>query len=163
MPPIVLIALLIGIPILLIFLIHSNAAMVFMALCAGFLLTQFVTDESTNILSSFFPHNGSLNSSIVQLSLLYAPVLFTALFMKKSVSGAKALFNIIPAAAVGIVGALLAVPLLPGGVQHNIVTTQAWTSIEQYQAFIVSAAVLVSLLSLWFSKPKPDKKSKHKK
>ena len=162
MPAIAIIALLIGLPILLIFLIHSNASMVFLALCAGFLLTQFIKDESTNILSSFFPTDGSLNSSIVQLTLLYAPALFTGIFMKKGVSGAKALLNIIPAAATGIVGALLAVPLLPGGIQHSIVTTEAWTSLEQYQAFIVSASVLITLLSLWFNKNKHDKKGKHK-
>jgi len=161
MAPLVTIALLVGAPVVLIFLLRANAAMVFLALCAGSVLTQFISSDATNILRSFIPASGTVNFSIIQLSLLYAPAFFTVLFMRKGVAGAKTLINLIPAAATGAVGALLAVPFLPGGVSHNITSSSVWSSLEQYQSVIVAVAVLISLFSLWFSKPKHSK-GKHK-
>ncbi len=162
MAPTAVIALLIGLPVVIIFLLRANAAVVFLALCAGSVLTQFVSGDSSSVFNSIIPASGTINFAIVQLSLLFAPAFFTALFMRKGVSGAKAMINLVPAAATGVVGALLAVPLLPGGIQHNIVATNVWSNIRQYQSVIVSAAVIVSVLSLWFNKPKHDKKGKHK-
>lgn len=162
MAPLVVIALLVGAPIVLIFLLRANAAVVFLALCAGSVLTKFISGDATNVFSSFIPANGSTNLSIIQLSLLYAPAFFTIVFMRKAISGAKAMINLVPAAATGAVGALLAVPLLPGGVSHNITTSSVWSSLKQYQSVIVAIAVLISLFSLWYNKPKHGKKSKHK-
>lgn len=162
MTPAVVIGLLIGLPIVFILLMRANAAIVFLALCAGSVLAQFVSDETFNIFSSFIPADGSTNLSIVQLSLMYLPVFFTALFTRKSISGAKTLTNLVPAIATGLVGALLAVPLLPGGVKYNVTSSEIWPVLEQYQGLIVAVAVLISLFSLWSTKPKHGK-GKHKK
>ncbi len=163
MAPIVIIGLLAGVPVAVIFLLKSNAAIVFLALCAGSLLAQFVTTDATNIFNSFLPRYGSISYSTIQLSLLFAPALFTAMFTRKSMSGPRAILNLGSAVAVGGVGALLAVPFLAGGVQHNITTTDVWFTLQQYQAAIVGAGVLVSLFSLWFMHPKhSDKRKKHK-
>ena len=152
----------IGIPVVLIFVMRANAALVFFALCAGSVLAQFVSADANNVFSSFFPANGTINFSIVQMFMLYAPAFFTVVFMRGSVSGTKNLINLIPAAAVGVVGALLAVPYLPGGVSHNITSSATWSSIEQYQSVIVAAAVLISLFGLWFNKAKSGKDKKKK-
>lgn len=162
MTPLLAIGLLIGLPIALILLLRANAAVVFLALGAGSILTQFASGETTNVFSSFIPADGSLNSSIVQLFMLYAPAGFTAIFMRKGVSGAKSIANLIPAAATGLVGALLAVPLLPGGVRHDVTSSELWPWLEQYQGVLVAVAVLISLFSLWYNKPKHGK-GKHKK
>lgn len=162
MTPLIILALIVGLPVLLTFLLRANASIVFLALCAGSVLAQFVSGDSSSFFNSVIPANGTINYSIVQLSLLFAPAFFTIIFMRKTVKGPKAMVNIVPAVATGVVGALLAVPLLPGGVQHNIVTTNLWQSIEQYQSVVVSVSVVISLFTLWFTKPKHDKKGKHR-
>lgn len=163
MAPLVTLALLIGLPAVIIFLLRANGAVVFLALCGGSVLAQFVSSDSTNILNSFRPASGTLNLSVVQLSLLFAPAFFAALLLRKSLSGTKAMVNLIPAVATGAVGALLAVPLLPGGVHHNITSNSLWSSIDQYQSLIVAAAILVSLVGLRLNRTKRPHKGKHKK
>ncbi len=156
-------ALLIGLPIVLLVILRANAAVAFLALCAGSVLAQFVSGDTKSIFSSFVPANSTTNLSIVQLGLLFGPVLLSAIFTRKSVSGAKMLLNLIAAMALGIVGALLAVPLLPGGVTHSITSQNLWSYVHQYQSVVVAVGVLISLFSLWFNKSKQDKdKKKHK-
>ncbi len=162
MTPLFTLALLIGLPAVIVFLLRANGAVVFFALCAGSVLATFVSSDSANILNSFIPKSGTVNLSLVQLALLYAPAFFAALLLRKSLSGTKAMFNIVPAVATGTVGALLAVPLLPGGVHHNIISNSVWTSIDQYQSLIVAVAVLISLIGIRLNRSKSSKKGKHK-
>jgi hypothetical protein len=162
MIPLVVIALLIGLPILLIFWLRANGALVLLALCAGSVLQRFVSSDASTILNSFTSRNSSASDNLAQLILLFLPALLTVLLLRKGISGSKAMINLVPAAGTGILAALLAVPLLPGGLRHNIVQAPAWAQVNQYQSVIVAAAMLVSFLLLWMTYPKPAK-DKHKK
>lgn len=152
MTPLIVIGLLVGLPIVLLILLRSNAAVVFLALCTGSVVQQFLGSDTANIFnSSIITGKNSTTASGVQLALLLLPALLTAVFLRKSVGGAKMLFNIIPAVSTGVVTALLAVPLLSPGLRYSITGTMVWTSLEQFQAVIVGAAVFMSLLILWSS------------
>jgi len=162
MIPLVVIALLIGLPIALIFWLRANGAVVLMTLCAGSVLQRFVGSDAATILGSFTSKNNQGINTAAQLILLFLPALLTVLLLRKSISGSKAMVNLLPAAGTGVLSVLLAVPLLPAGLRHNVVRASAWTQITQYQSAVVGAAMLVGFLLLWMTHPKPGK-DKHKK
>lgn len=164
MPAVVIIGLLIGVPAVIIFFLRANAAIVFLSLCAGSVLAQFVSGDSVKLVNSFTASSNTVNADTIRLALLYTPAFFTTLFVRGKVHGVKNTINLILALSVGIVGVLLAVPLMPGGIRHNITSSNIWPTVEQYQAVIVAIAIVLSLLSLWFNKPGhgKDKKPKHK-
>jgi hypothetical protein len=163
MAPIVVIGILVGLPLLLTFVLRVNAGVIFLALCAGSVLSKFVSADAIQIVNSFFARtNHDLISSVIQITLLLLPAALTILFMRNSMTGTKTLINIVPAAASGLLTALLVVPLLPPGSRYNIMGSDIWSTLQQFQSVIIGAGAFVSLLMLWSSKPK-DKHKKHHK
>lgn len=160
--PVIVVGLLIGLPILLCVILRVNAALVFLALCAGSVAAQFVGGDAQQIFNSFFPNSSQISGSIVQITLILLPALLTILFMRRSITGSKSLFNLLPAIAAGLLTALLIVPELPPGTRYSISGTQAWSLITQFQSFIIALGVVLSLLLLWGTKSKHGK-DKHKK
>jgi len=162
MMPLIVIALLIGLPAALIFLLRANGSLVLLALCAGSVLQRFVGNDASKLLDSYMSKNSGGTNTIAQLALLFVPALLTTLFLRKAVSSSKAKLNLLPAFGTGIIATLLAVPLLPGGLRHDLMQTSIWTSINQFQSAIVAGAITISLLLFWFTHPKPIK-GKHGK
>ncbi|MGZ6005118.1 MAG: hypothetical protein ACXWLH_03115 [Candidatus Saccharimonadales bacterium] len=162
MMPLVVIGILIGLPLILSFVLRVNAGILFLALCAGSVVSQFVSSDAVQLVNSFFPRSGDMTASVTQLVFLLLPAALTILFMRRSITGAKSMVNLLPAAASGLLTALLAVPLLPAGTRYGITGSQAWSVLQQFQSLIIGAGAFVSLLVLWGTKPKHDKKKKHK-
>lgn len=153
-----------GIPVLLLLWLRTNAAIVFLSLCAGSVLVKFVGDDAS-LVGAALGNNNQIVSQYAQLALLLIPVVLTALILRKSVTGPKGILNVLPAIGVGLVGVLLVVPLLPGGVQSSITATNGWKVLEHNRSIVVGASVFVSLLALWVSHRRGhhDKKKKHHK
>lgn len=85
--------------------------------------------------------------------------------MIRTVSGkTKTLLNVIPAVGVGLLGALLVVPLLPPGLSHDIVHSSLWHQVQQAQNLIVGTTAVSCLLVLWLQRPQAGGKhgKKHK-
>ena len=158
--PLIVLGVLIGLPLLLTFVLRVNAGVIFLALCAGSVISQFVSNDVVQIVNSILPRSGDTTGSVIQLLLLLLPAGLTILFMRRSITGAKTLINILPAAGSGLLTALLAVPLLSAGTRYNIMASQAWSVLQQFQSLIIGAGAFVSLLVLWSSKPKHGKDKK---
>jgi Ca2+/H+ antiporter len=161
MPLAVLIGLVL-LPIVLLFLLRVNAALVFLSLCLGNVLVQFAGDDATSIVSGA-SSSAYATASTIQLALLVAPAFLTIIFMMGTVHDKKKFFNIIPAAATGLLLALLAIPLLPPGLAHNITALDQWQQVTDMQSGVVALSTLVCLVFLWSSRPKHDKHSKKHK
>ena len=159
--PLIILGLLIGLPALGIFGLRSNAAVVFLAVCAGSILLKYVGEDATLVLSSFAPHASFVLQEVLDIILLLLPAVLTTIFLRKSMSGPKAVINIIPAIAAGCLIALSVVPLLSEITRNNIMATHLWSLLTQFQDFIVGVGILTSLLLLWGSQKKH--KSDHKK
>lgn len=152
------------VPVVLLMLLRVNAALVFLSLCLGNVLVQFVGGDAHSLLTLFSKTGHSVNAadSTVRLVLLLLPVVLTFVFMIRTVQGhGKLLLNLLPAAGVGLLGALLAVPLLPGGVSHNVTSSSLWDQAQRAQTLIVGASALVCLFVLWLQRPKTGS-GKHK-
>lgn len=156
----------IGVPIVAIMVLRINAALVFMALCLGSVLTQFVADDAgwlMTLAAPNVPKAGSVTESMVKIGLLLLPPLLTAVFMIRTVSGSKLLLNALPAAGVGLLAALLVVPMLPAGTAVPILASQLWQEVVKLQDLIVGSSALLCLLVLWMQRPKTGHEGKHHK
>lgn len=158
---------LIGLPIIAIMVLRINAALVFMALCLGSVLTQFVADDAgwlMTLASPTVPQAGSVTDSTIKIALLLLPPILTAIFMIRTVSGSKMLLNALPAVGVGLLAALLVVPLLPPGTAVPILASPLWKEVVKLQDLIVGSSALLCLLVLWTQRPKTGgHEGKHRK
>lgn len=163
MTPTGLVILLIAAPVLLLTVLRVNAAIVFLSLCLGQVLVQFVGVEAANTVG-IIASDGRTNPSMVSLSLLLMPAVFTTLIMMRTIKGKfKLAFNILPAISVGVLGFLLAEPLFASGMQAAIESTDAWYLITKLQTFVVGVSAILALFFLWLQRPKTHKDDKHHK
>lgn len=149
----------VAVPALLLVLLRTNAAIVFLSLCAGALLVQFVGLEA-DLVGTVMANNSAV-SQYSRLILLLLPVVLAIFMTRKTAPQSKVVFNALAAIAVGLVGALLVVPLLPGGAQQTITGTEGWKLLENSREFVVAASVGVSLLAMWIMLPRHKDKKKH--
>lgn len=148
-----------AIPAAVILLLASNGALVFLALCEGLIIDQTLGNDAIEAFKAFFPRAGSVQESTLHLILLLLPAALTIVFLRRQMEGAKSLFNIAPAVLTGATVALLAVPLLPGGIQADITKTWLWSSMEPFEGVIIGTGALISLLLIWTG----HKKRHHRK
>jgi hypothetical protein len=84
--------------------------------------------------------------------------------MIKSVPrGLKLVLNILPAAGVGLLLALLVVPLLPSHTAVGILNSNLWQQAVRAQDLIVGASALLCLMALLGLRPKSEHGEKHGK
>ena len=165
-PTIVLAAAVVAV-VVVIMLLRINATLVFLSLCLGDVLMQFMSADANSFLDLFNTRAGqsvSADNATIKVVLLLLPVVLTAVFMIKTVRGhGKLLLNLLPAAGVGLLGALLIVPLLPGGVRGTITGSPIWDQLQRGQSLVVGTTTLVCLLVLWMQRPKTGHDGKHGK
>ncbi len=138
------------VPAALLVALRVNAAMVFLSLCLGEVLVQFVAKDADSLITFIAPNAGSVGGSSLYLAMLFVPVVLTTLIMLFSLNGKlKNVLNVLPALGVGALSLLLAVPLLTPGLQKQIHELSYWQQLYEAQAMIIGASALVSLLFLW--------------
>lgn len=155
----------IAVPVVVMMVLRINAALVFLSLCLGDVLVQFVggdTDSFVGLFSAKTSSSVSASNNDIKLLLLLLPVVLTAIFMIRTVKGSRLLLNLLPAAGVGLLGSLLVVPLLPPGTTHNIVNSNVWLQVTRSEDLIVGASALLCLLVLWLQRPKAGSGKHHK-
>lgn len=159
MNPAITLAAIVLAPVAILLLLRVNAALVFLSLCLGDVLVQFVASDAGNFLTAHadqVPQQAtSAGNDTVKLVLLLLPVVLTTIFMVRTIRGNfRLILNLLPAAGVGLLGSLLAVPLLPPGLSHNIINDPLWSQAQHAQGLIVGASALVCMFVLWLQRPK---------
>lgn len=155
-------------PVVVLMALRVNAALVFLSLCLGDVLVQFTANDAGSFLTTFSGSHTvtsiTTSNSNVKILLLLFPVVLTTIFMIRTVQGGtRLLLNMLPAAGVGLLGALLVVPLLPPGVAHNIIGSSLWDQAQKAQVLIVGASALACLFVLWLQRPKTGGKHHRRK
>lgn len=145
MNPLVLLSILFAAPIILVLISRANAAVVFLALCAGNVLQAFIGDDAQALLQGLLNNYDPTFGLYIRLGIMLIPPLFAILFLRSSVHGGKNLINIFPAITVGIANVFLAVPLLPDEIKSSIYGTSVWAEISEFQAILIGVSVLISL------------------
>ena len=155
------------VPTVLLMVLRVNATLVFLSLCLGYVLIQFVAEEANSFFDLFSWDAGqavSADNATVKIILLLLPVVLTTIFMIRTVHGhSKLLLNLLPAAGVGLLGSLMLVPLLSGDLSYSITDSTMWEKIQQAQTLIVGVCALICLFVLWLQRPKAGHDGKHSK
>lgn len=160
MDPLIILVAMLAAPVVIIMALRINAAQIFLSLCLGNVLVQFIGQDAGTILASTSARAPGLpaNQSYINLALLLLPVLLTMLIMIHSVRGtAKLAYNFLPALGVGLLLTLLAVPLLSAGLTGSITGLPLWRELANLQTLILSVSTLLCLLFMWMQRPKPSK------
>ena len=101
---------------------------------------------------------GKLSSMAVNLALLLVPAVITLLSQIGSIKHKNKYVNLLPALSVGVLAALLVIPLLPGSIDRNIYATSLWPKLASYRSTIVAIGAVITIIFFWFnSKHKEDK------
>jgi len=167
MTPELTLAAIVILPVVFLLLLRVNAAIVFLSLCLGSVLVQFVVGDANSFVTWLSTSNATpeihTSQDNLKLFLLLAPVALTSVFMIRTISGtSRVVLNILPAVGVGLLGALLVVPLLPPGLSHNIVESDLWGQVKNVQNIIVGGSAVICLIVLWLQRPTSGGKH-HKK
>lgn len=168
MSPEIILGAIVVVPVVLLLVLRVNATLVFLSLCLGSVLVQFVGSDPESVTSWISVTQGAseinIDDATLKLILLLAPVILTTIFMIKTIKdNSRMILNILPSIGVGMLGALLVVPLLPFDISQEIVDSSLWGEVLKVQNVIVGATALVCLLVLWLQRPKTggDKHKKH--
>ena len=169
MTPDVTLAAIVLAPVAILLFFRVNAALVFLSLCLGSVLVQFVAGDTSDLLyqhAEQVPQIANADNNTVKIVLLLLPTVLTAIFMIRTIHGTGSrLLNILPAIGVGLLGALLVVPLLPGDLSSNITDSSLWNQATNVQNIIIGASAVVCMIVLWMQRPKTGggfrRKSKH--
>ncbi len=167
MDPLYILLIMLAVPFIALMALRINASLVFLALCLGNVLVQFVGPDAATILSSTTartPGGVAPSQSIINLALLLLPVALTMVIMIHTVKGAKLAFNTLPALGVSVLAALLAVPLLSEELTGSITSLGLWDKLQSLETLILTATTLLCLLFLWMQRPKKkhdDEGGKH--
>ena len=145
-----------AVPVLLLMGLRANATLVFLSLCLGYVVMQFLGGEAQTFAQLFMTH-ATISANIMKLVLLLFPAVFTTLFMIRTQRGAKLAFNLLPAIATGFLAMVLTVPLLSPGLSHALTGLQLWSEVMKLQALVIGAGSLVSVLFLWLQRPQKSK------
>jgi hypothetical protein len=157
----IILAILVFSPVVILTLLRSNAATAFLALCLGSVLGSFVAKDLVSGLKGYIAPSTQVTETIASLILLWLPVVLVAIFMMKTIAPKQRLINVIPALAVGLLGALLSVPFLTPEVRSTVEATEIWKNLESYKALIVVAGTVASLALLRMRKKVDNPKGKH--
>lgn len=146
----ILLAILVFLPAVLTYLLKSNAALGFLALCGGF---TAITLSGSDIEHLFGKTKiTSLTSNDVDLILLLAPLLLTLLLTFRAVAAQKMrLAHLLPAICAGCLIAIVAGPMLSSLVNSDISGLAAWKDLQNAESWIVGVGLLSSLFLIWTS------------
>src|SRR3990167_934744 len=143
-----LLIILVALPIVITYFLKSNAALAYLALCVGFVLLSLSTNDIQKLLDN--TDLLSISTDSLGLFLLVAPPLLTLLLTQKSIHGQnKVLVELIPAACLGGLLALIATPLLSESVRSNLTGGSLWEELQKIQGWLIGLGALSSLVLVW--------------
>ena len=159
-----LLAAIILLPLLVTFLLKSNAALAFLALCAGFTLQFFVVVDTKSALSKA---GLSISGNVLSILLIIVPAALTLLLCRgpssRSIKSLKALLNFLAALALGAAAALMVAAYIGKFQGTTLTESKIWHYLLMAQTEIIAAGVVLSLLLIWLGNRKSHTKDHHKK
>lgn len=162
MPPLLILALCVVVPVLAALLLRVNALYVFLSVAAGLLLTQYLGDDTNLALGVLV--RGPQTPTIANILALYLPLVLTLVFLRKSVPKNAMVFHVVPIILTGMMLGVLVLPLLDSNMQAQIFQDYYGGKFKSAQDLIVGASVLSTISLMWATgKPRLGKHAKHHK
>lgn len=154
----ILLAMIVG-PLLVTFLLKSDAALSFLVLCLGFVLSTSVIGDLKQLLSE---QNLSVTESTLGMILILVPLVITMLLTRNGAGkGMKFYIHLATALACGGLLALSLGPVLNSTAEINVFQSEIWKNLNSIQSIVIGAGAALSLLLIWSKAIKKPGKKKH--
>jgi hypothetical protein len=162
MTAVLIIALFILAPVLLAILFRVHAVYVFLSIGAGSLLVSYLGDDADLVIGVV--SKGPNTPMIANILALCLPLVFTMVFLRKSISKNSLALHVVPIILSGMLLGVLVLPLLDSNTQAQIFADAYGSKFKSAQDLIVGASALSTLSLMWATgKPRVGKHSKHHK
>lgn len=152
MPPLVLLGLIAGLPLLLFIILRVKPLYIFVSIVTGYFLVTMLGDTAGLTFSSMIHFSGS--DAFIQLVLLLLPLIITLFLMRKTLSPAALPFQLILLIANALMLAEFIVPLLPPGTQHAIYSTSIGSILRQAHDVLIAGVAGLHVLVMWIMRPR---------
>lgn len=153
----ILLAIVGGLPLLLVLILRLSAIHFFISVASGILLSQYTSSDTLFALDAFFSHQNL--DSIIRLGLLLLPVLLTLFFLRKTLATSKLVLHFLPIVVTSAALSTFIVEALPGGIKHQILTDKIGQFADNAQTGLIAASVILTLILIWLTKRhSPEKK-----
>ena len=151
----VVLVVLILLPPLLTYFLKSNAALSFLALCTGFVLSTSVIGDLKHLLSET---DLSVTDDTLAAIILVLPFVITLLLSRHRTGKGMLMYLQLAAALAG--GGLLALSIGPllTSTQFSVVDSSFWSQLQKIQAGIIGIGALISLVLVWLGGSQKAKK-----
>lgn len=134
-------------PAVLAFLLRSNVALSFLALCAGFTVTTYASQTIQDWLNPIAWH---LDINFINLAFMAVPLLLTLLLTRRSLSkGFQLIFHIILALGAGAILAIMVGAALSNLGLVNYTNSELLNELSKVQNHLIITTALTSLLLVW--------------
>lgn len=162
MTAVLIVALFVLAPVLLALFFRVHALYVFLSISAGSLLANYLGDDTDLVIGVV--SKGPSTPMIANILVLCLPLVFTMVFLRKSISKNSLALHIIPIILSGMLLGVLALPLLDSNTQAQVFADTYGSKFRSAQDLIVGASVLSTLSLMWITgKSRMGKHSKHHK
>lgn len=160
MAPVILFAVLAGLPVLNAVLLRVNAIVLFTSIAIGNFLLLYLSDDVILAVNAFTKAPNV--TMIVQLTLLLLPVVLAFIFMRKTIGRGAFLLHVVPIIGCGLSLALLALPIFSGEVQAQVFGLEYGNILKNSQDLVLSITAIMVLLLMFHSNRGHDDKHKKK-
>jgi hypothetical protein len=150
-------ALFIAVPVLLVVVLRTSAAILFFCVASAVLLQRFVDQDAAKAANALLPNTGV---DYLALAVLVVPTAIAAFVFRKTVKTHMLFLHILVAVLSGLTLSLVASSFLPSSWLEAFERSDVWREILNYQTIVVGSGFLLSVICLAFTKPR-DKRHKH--
>ncbi|MBI1857491.1 hypothetical protein HY003_02930 [Candidatus Saccharibacteria bacterium] len=158
MDSLLILGLVAGLPLALAILFRVSAVFFFLSIVVGNLLAKHFGYDFSVVIGSFM-HNNQLDV-ISGLGLQLLPVGLTVFLTRKSLTTSQIMLHLVPLTLASSALAILALPLLPKGVEGTFYTTSIGAQIRPVEDLVIGLASVSVLFLVWFM---PHSGSRHGK
>jgi multisubunit Na+/H+ antiporter MnhG subunit len=148
-------------PLLLVVLLRTSAAMLFLVF-AGSALLQHNLDKDVAGFANSLLGGSTSNTQLLSLLLLLVPFFVTAVAFKDSVTKAGTVGHGLLSIGVGLCVLFVVTPYLPANSFAAVNGSPLYIAVLPFTSLAIATALLGSVLVLWFGRKKHEH-NKHKK
>lgn len=152
MPPVILLALIAGVPLVLLTLLRIKPLYIFTSVITGYLWMQFLGEPAELVVDSML-HPGNPDV-IARLALLAIPVGLTLFFMRGSLSASALPFQFFLLVANSVLITVLVVNVLSVDMQDSLYQTSPGQILRQANDVLIAGIAGLHLLVMWIMRPR---------
>lgn len=159
MSSVILVSLLFGVPILLNVVLRVRPTHLFISIVTGYFLATYFGD-SAELAFGAFVHLAN-PGVIIRIALLLLPVVFTWVFMRRTLPASALPIQFILLVADGVLLVSLLLPLMTSGMQNSIYNTNVGNNLRRASDVVIPSVAGLHCLFMWIGRPRHHEKHGH--